>query len=84
MNYFHIKIYPVFSNIMVVYHNYIRRISLMSKVLFLLKMLVGLSSLLGAWVVYLEVMRPYVEMVVCRYVFFNLGKGWVLCIVKIE
>jgi len=75
LTYFHIEIYPVFFNIMVVCHNYIGPISLMNKVFFLSKMLTGLSSLLGAWVVHLEVMRPFVKMALCRYVFFSLGKG---------
>jgi hypothetical protein len=59
---------------MVVYHNYIGPIYLMNKVFFLSKMFACLSSLLGAQVVYLEVI-PFVEMALCRYVFFNLGKG---------
>jgi aarF domain-containing kinase len=40
-----------------------------------LDLLRGLSSLLGAQVVYLEVMRPFAEMALYRYVFFSLGKG---------
>jgi hypothetical protein len=47
----------------------------MSKVFFLSKMLIGLSSLLGAWVVHLEVMHSFAKMAFYRYVFFNLGKG---------
>jgi hypothetical protein len=62
-------------NIMDVYHNYIGPLSLMSKVLFLSKMLAGLSFLFGAQVVYLEVMRPFAKMALYRYVFFSFGKG---------
>jgi hypothetical protein len=75
LTYFHIEIYPMFFNIMAVYHNHIGPLSLTSKVLFLLKIPAGLSSLLGAQVVYLEVMRPFAEMALYRYVFFSLGKG---------
>jgi hypothetical protein len=65
----------VFFSIKVVYHNFNGHISLMSKVFFLLKMLASLSSLLGAWVVYIEVMRPFAKMAMCTYVFLSLGKG---------